>query len=213
MNAKMTKSCLLAVANMFEEKKEELSSYDAVIGDGDHGITMARGAKAARIKLVEMEESTCRDYFKTYGRILVSTLGGAMGPLFGSIFLELSKAVKGKEVVDAKSFALGFENAMNKVMELGGAKPGDKTMVDAMAMAVGAMNEAVTAGDSLVETLEKGAKGAKEGMEATIPMIANRGRSRYAQEKAIGHQDAGATSIAYLLETLTTALKEEISHE
>lgn len=213
MNAKMTKSCLLAVAKMFEEKKEELSSYDAVIGDGDHGITMARGAKAAKAKLIEMEDSTCRDYFKTYGRTLVSTLGGAMGPLFGSIFLELSKAVKGKDAVDAASFALGFENAMNKVMELGGAKPGDKTMVDAMAAAVDAMKKAVAAGDSLVETLESGAKGAKEGMEATIPMIASRGRSRYAQEKAIGHQDAGATSITYLLETLTTALKEEKSHE
>lgn len=212
MNAEMTRRCLLAVADMFEDKKEELSSYDAVIGDGDHGITMARGAKAAKAKLVEMDNGTCRDYFKTYGRTLVSTLGGAMGPLFGSVFLELSKAVKGKEEVEGKDFAVGFENAMNKVMELGGAKPGDKTMVDAMAPAVEAM-QASASGAGLAEVLASGAQGAKKGLEATIPLIASRGRSRYAQEKAIGHQDAGATSIYYLLLTIADFLKEEASHE
>jgi len=209
MNAEMTKNCLLAVAEMFEEKKEELSSYDAVIGDGDHGITMARGAKAAKAKLMEMESATCRDYFKTYGRTLVSTLGGAMGPLFGSVFLELSKAVKGKETVEGTDFALGFENGMNKVMDLGGAKPGDKTMVDAMAPAVEAMKASAASGAGLAQVLASGAEGAKQGVEATIPLIASRGRSRYAQEKAIGHQDAGATSICYMLQTIAAFLKED----
>lgn len=209
MNAEMTKNCLLAVAEMFEEKKEELSSYDAVIGDGDHGITMARGAKAAKAKLMEMEEATCRDFFKTYGRTLVSTLGGAMGPLFGSVFLELSKAVKGKDTVEGMDFAIGFENAMGKVMDLGGAKPGDKTMVDAMAPAAEAMKKTAASDSTLAEVLASGAEGAGKGVEATIPLIASRGRSRYAQEKAIGHQDAGATSIYYMLQTMAAFVKED----
>ena len=168
---------------------------------------MARGAKAAKAKIAEMEERSCRDYFKAYGRTLVSTLGGAMGPLFGSIFLELSKACKGKETVSLAEFALGFKNAELKIMDLGGGKVGDKTMLDAIHPAVEALEAAVAAGKALPEGFDDAVVAADKGVQSTIPLIAKRGRSRYLQEKAIGHQDAGATSFYYLVKEIRDYIK------
>lgn len=202
MDSKNIKELLIRIADLYIEKEDELSKYDAVIGDGDHGITMARGAKAAKLKIVELENGTCRDYFKTYGRTLVSTLGGAMGPLFGSIFLELSKACKGKDVVTLSEFALGFKNAELKIMDLGGAKVGDKTMLDSIHPAVEALEKAEKEGVDMMQGFNLATNAAYEGVQATIPIIAKRGRSRYLQEKAIGHQDAGATSFYYLIKEI-----------
>ncbi|QUI24561.1 dihydroxyacetone kinase subunit L [Vallitalea pronyensis] len=202
------KALLIKIADMFIEKQDELAKLDAVIGDGDHGVTMARGAKAAKAKVEALEEGTCRDYFKLYGRTLVSTLGGAMGPLFGSIFLELSKACKGQEQIGLQAFTHGLKNGMTKVMDLGGAKPGDKTMVDAMDPVVLSMEKSLDDGKSLQEALSLAAKAGEEGVNHTIPLIAKRGRSRYLQEKAIGHQDAGATSYYYLIKTIGEYVQE-----
>ncbi len=193
------KELLMNIANMYIEKKEELSKYDAVIGDGDHGITMARGANAAKVKLETMEDGTCRDYFKAYGRTLVSTLGGAMGPLFGSIFLELSKACKEKETFGLEEFSQGIKNAEFKICDLGGAKVGDKTMVDSIHPTAIVLQKAKEEDVSFREGVDLAVKAAKEGVEATIPLRAKRGRSRYLEDKSIGHQDAGATSFYYLV--------------
>ncbi|WP_105615602.1 dihydroxyacetone kinase subunit DhaL [Vallitalea okinawensis] len=193
---------LLVIATTFIEKEDELSMYDAVIGDGDHGVTMARGAKAAIEKLKKMEEGSCRDYFKVYGRTLVSTLGGAMGPLFGCIFLELSKACKGKKTVGLMEIAVGFRNAEIKVMDLGGAKVGDKTMIDAIHPTVEAFQEALDNKLSLERAFDNAVLAADAGVQSTIPMKAKRGRSKFLQDKSIGHQDAGATSFYYLIKTM-----------
>lgn len=193
---------------MFIEKQNELAKLDAIIGDGDHGITMARGAKEAKAKVEALEEGTCRDYFKVYGRTLVSTLGGAMGPLFGSVFLELSKACKGKEEAGLYELTLGLKNGMLKVMELGGARVGDKTMVDAMIPVVTSMEVSRESDKSILEALTLATMAAKKGVEATIPLIAKRGRSRYLQEKAIGHQDAGATSYYYVIKVMKEYVEE-----
>lgn len=210
LNSKQTKEMLLKVAELYIEKEDELSKLDAVIGDGDHGITMARGAKAAKEKLNSMDQGSCRDYFKAYGRTLVSTLGGAMGPLFGSIFLELSKACKEVETVGLKELAVGFENAQVKVMELGGAKVGDKTMVDSMDPVAKSLTKSVDENKDMKEGLRIAVAAADEGVKSTIPIVAKRGRSRYLQEKAIGHQDAGATSFYYLVKTISEYTEENV---
>lgn len=208
LSAKQIQELLIKIADMYIEKQDELSKLDAVIGDGDHGVTMARGSKAAKIKVSELEDGTCRDYFKTFGRTLVSTLGGAMGPLYGSIFLEISKACKGKDEVSLNELSEGFNNGLLKVMELGGAKVGDKTMVDSIHPTVEALKKANEEGKDLADGFDLAVKAAEEGVNSTIPLIARRGRSRYLQEKAIGHQDAGATSFSYLIKTIYEYLKD-----
>ncbi|WP_461206842.1 dihydroxyacetone kinase subunit DhaL [Clostridium sp. DL1XJH146] len=196
------KELLINIAEMYIEKKEELSKLDAVIGDGDHGITMARGAKAAKAKLETMENGTCRDYFKAYGRTLVSTLGGAMGPLFGSIFLELSKACKEKDTFGLEELSEGIKNAEFKICDLGGAKLEDKTMVDSIHPTVLALVKAVEKNLDFKEGVDSAVLAAEEGVKATIPLKAKRGRSKYLQDKSIGHQDAGATSFYYLMKEI-----------
>lgn len=204
-----TKNILLKIADMFIEKEDELSGYDAVIGDGDHGITMARGARYAKEKILALEEGSSRDYYKLYGRTLISTLGGAMGPLFGSVFLELSKAAIDKESMTIDDFYNGFKHAMEKVMDLGGAKPLDKTMVDSMYVVVNSLKESTDQSLDMKVGFEKAFQAGLEGIEITKPLIAKRGRSRYLQEKAIGHQDAGATSFTYMIEVINSYVQNK----
>lgn len=200
------KKILLSIAQMFIEKEEELCKYDSVIGDGDHGITMARGAKAVIVKLEPMGEGTCREYFKVYGRTLVSTLGGAMGPLFGSIFLELSKACKGIDTLDTKTLVVGLEQAEMKIMDLGGAKPGQKTMLDSLHPTVQVLKDASEKNIPLKEAIILAEKAALQGVEDTIPMKATMGRAKFLQDKSVGHQDAGATSFYYFIKEINTYL-------
>lgn len=203
LNARQIQELLLNIADLYIDKEDELSKYDAVIGDGDHGITMARGAMAAKEKVYNLQDGSCADYFKLYGRTLVATLGGAMGPMFGSIFLELAKACNGAETVGLNELAVGLKLAQDKIVELGGARVGDKTMIDAIAPAVTALQKAALDCVSLKEGLHSAASAANEGVRSTIPLIAKRGRSRFLQEKAIGHQDAGATSFNYLMKQIS----------
>lgn len=196
------KKMLIAISEMYGEREEELSLYDAVIGDGDHGVTMARGARAAIQKMQSMEEGSVEDFFKAYGRTLVSTLGGAIGPLFGSLFLEWAKAAKGKEMFDVNVLCTGLARGEEKIMSLGGAVLGDKTMLDAIHPTVLSLIESLNNKDTLAEGLEKAKIAAREGRDATVPMMALKGRSRHAKELSVGHVDAGATSFYYLMETM-----------
>ncbi|MBY2476712.1 dihydroxyacetone kinase subunit L [Clostridioides difficile] len=207
LNSNDSKQILLSISNMFIEKEEELSKYDSVIGDGDHGTTMARGAKAAKEKIENLDDGGIRDYYKLYGRTLVSTLGGAMGPLYGSIFLELSKACRENDLMGVEDFYNGFKNGLNKVMDLGGAKPGDKTMIDSMVEVVKSLDESVKNNHDLKFAFQKAVLASKRGVEITKSLVAKRGRSKYLQQKAIGHQDAGATSFSYMIETINNYIQ------
>ena len=194
------KNMLLAIATMFMQKMDELAKLDSIIGDGDHGISMARGAKAAFKNISNMSDNEpANEYFKVYGRSLISEIGGAIGPLFGTIFTEFGKSIKVDGGMTPNAFVNSIENSMQKVMEFGGAKKDDKTMVDAMIPAVNSARESLLRGDNLVQVATAAANGAKAGVEATINMRAKRGRSKFLQEKSIGHQDAGATSYYYLM--------------
>lgn len=208
LNSKQIQRLLSSIADLYIEKENELSKYDAVIGDGDHGITMARGALAAKEKVAQLREGSCTDYFKLYGRTLVSSLGGAMGPMFGSIFLEIAKSCEGAEEIGLNEIAVGLRNAQAKIMELGGAQVGDKTMIDAIDPAVASLGESLLENASMQEAMKKATFAANEGVLSTIPLIAKRGRSRYLQEKSIGHQDAGATSFYYLMKCISEFIEE-----
>lgn len=208
MTSLEVKNMLLAVATMFQEKMEELAKLDSVVGDGDHGISMARGAKAAYERISELgDNEPMNEYFKAYGRALVAEIGGAMGPLFGTIFTEFGKEIKQTNELTEEVYVNALEQSMYKVMEYGGAKENDKTMVDAMIPAVKAAKVALIEGKDLLELTTLAAEGAKCGVENTINLRAKRGRSKFLQEKSIGHQDAGATSYYYLLNRIANYLK------
>lgn len=211
IEAKQVKNLLMAVAVMFQEKRDELARLDSIIGDGDHGISMARGGAAAFKKLEHMsDQETMSEYFKLYGRTLIAEIGGAIGPLFGVIFTEFGKHTKNRNELTAEAYAEALEGCLLKIMEFGGAKPNDKTMVDALYPAAREARAALNQSCSLAETAERAARAAEEGVKQTIPMRSRRGRSKFLQEKSIGHQDAGATSVYYLLNRMAGYFAGEV---
>lgn len=203
IKSKEIKEMLIEIAQMYQEKANELSKLDSVIGDGDHGITMERGAKASEKVLMGMSDSEpVNEYFKLYGRTLIDKMGGAMGPLFGTIFTEFGRTSKGKEYFTKEIFVKSIINSTNKVMDFGGAKAGDKTMVDAMVPTKEAISKALDNGKSFKEITQIAEESSYKGLQNTINMRARKGRSKFSEDKSIGHQDAGATSYYYLMKKI-----------
>jgi dihydroxyacetone kinase-like protein len=185
-------------AAIIDEQKEYLTQLDAAIGDADHGINMQRGFGAVMTQLPTVEDKDIGTILKKVGMVLVSTVGGAGGPLYGTLFMRMGMAVGNKDALSAEDVVKMFQAALEGVKQRGKAEPGDKTMVDALTPAVEALRKAVEAGEDLHTALEKAAAAAEEGMKATIPLVARRGRASYLGERSAGHQDPGATS-SYLL--------------
>lgn len=203
LNSVQVKDLLLSVSHLFQEKRDELAQLDSIIGDGDHGISMARGAKAAEKQLVGMgDNEPVNEYFKIYGRTLIAEIGGAMGPLFGIIFTEFGKSCRDAQTFGKTEFINGVVNATDKVMDLGGAKRGDKTMVDGMLATKDALTSLDVSHLSFEEASLIAMQSSKAGLEATIDLMARRGRSKFLKEKSIGHPDAGATSFHYLMKQI-----------
>ena len=196
-----------AITNAFETHKEELCAYDRAIGDGDHGESMARGTKAG-LEAAETLDGTAGVYdcFKAYSRAMLASIGGAIGPIFSTVVSELGKAARQSGQLGPQEYAAGLKNAADKVLALGGAAPGDKTLVDAL---VPAALAAAGAGDvPLAQVARAAEQAAEEGVRATIPMQAKMGRSHFLREKSIGHQDAGATSLHLMLKTISNFVNE-----
>ncbi len=185
-------------AAIIDEQKEYLTQLDAAIGDADHGINMQRGFGAVMAQLPTVEDKDIGTILKKVGMVLVSTVGGAGGPLYGTLFMRMGMAVGNKDALSAEDVVKMFQAALEGVKQRGKAEPGDKTMVDALTPAVEALRKAVEAGEDLHSALEKATAAAEEGMKATIPLVARRGRASYLGERSAGHQDPGATS-SYLL--------------
>ncbi len=179
--------------------KEELTDLDAAIGDGDHGTNMDRGMRAVMAKLGANSSADLGDLFKTVGMTLVSTVGGASGPLFGTFFLALGKAWPNKETLSADELLSGYSQAVAAVIARGRAERGDKTMVDALLAAQDAWEMALggTSGDS--ETLSVVAAAAAEGAEQTVPLVARKGRASYLGKRSAGHKDPGAATVALMM--------------
>ncbi len=185
-------------ARAIEEHRDYLTELDSPIGDADHGINMHRGMQAALAKLDGLAAGDIGTLLRTVGMTLVSTVGGAGGPLYGTLFMQMGMAAAGKAELSAQDWAAALERGLQGVVNLGKAEPGDKTMVDALTPARDALKEALEEGASFGDALRRAAAAAEEGMKATIPMVARKGRASYLGERSAGHQDPGATS-SYLL--------------
>jgi dihydroxyacetone kinase-like protein len=183
------------------EQKTYLTELDSAIGDADHGINMDRGMQAVLGKLDAQPTGDIGALFKTVGMTLVSTVGGAGGPLYGTLFLQLGVATAGRDELTAEDWSAALAAAVAGVQARGKAEPGDKTMVDALIPAHDAFAAAVADGAALPDALRQAAAGAKQGMEATTPLVARKGRASYLGERSAGHQDPGATSSYLLMQT------------
>lgn len=188
------KNCAAVIA----ENRQYLIDLDAAIGDADHGANMHRGFQAALAKLPEVAEKDIGAILRMVGMTLVSSVGGAGGPLYGTFFLQAGGALSGMMEMELQDWSAALEAAVNGVIQRGKAQPGDKTMVDALLPAVQALKEAAQQHADLDGALTAAAEAARQGMLATIPMVARKGRASYLGERSAGHQDPGATS-SYLL--------------
>lgn len=189
------------LAAALAEQKDYLTQLDSDIGDGDHGTNMNRGFQAVLNKLPGVSDKDIGTIFKTVGMTLVSTVGGAGGPLYGTLFMQMGTATAGKSELSLADWTAAVQAGLNGVVMRGKASPGDKTMVDALTPAVTALQSASANGASLSDALLSSAQAAEEGMRATIPLVARKGRASYLGERSAGHQDPGATSSYLLLKT------------
>jgi phosphoenolpyruvate---glycerone phosphotransferase subunit DhaL len=184
------------------ENKAYLTELDSAIGDADHGINMDRGMQAALAKVDGLPPGDVGTLFKTIGMTLVSTVGGAGGPLYGTLFLQLGTATAGKAELTAEDWSAALTAAVEGVQARGKAVPQDKTMVDALIPARDAYAAALGDGATFGDALRRSAEAAEAGMTATIPLVARKGRASYLGERSAGHQDPGATSSYLLLKTV-----------
>lgn len=193
-------------AELVEEHKEELTDLDAAIGDGDHGLNMDRGLRAVLAKLAESPPAAAGPLLTQTGMVLVSTVGGASGPLYGTFFLRLGSAIGEVGEVSLVDFAKAMRAGLDGIVARGRAEPGDKTMYDALAPAVAALDSAAAAGTGPAAAFRLARTAAETGRDATTPMLARKGRASYLGERSVGHQDPGATSVALLFEAAAAAL-------
>jgi len=196
-------------AEVLKENREYLTELDAAIGDADHGINMDRGFQAILKKVPAVKDKDAGTILKTAGMALVTSVGGAGGPLYGTAFMQAGMAVAGKNELTAEDILAALEAALKGVMTRGRSQPGEKTMIEAIAPAVKAMQEALGNGAGTLKALEQATAAAEQGMKDTIPMLATKGRASYLGERSIGHQDPGATSSYLLIRTMAEMARKE----
>jgi dihydroxyacetone kinase-like protein len=184
------------------EHRQDLVRLDTAIGDGDHGTNMDRGMRKAVEKIDAAEQADPGAVLKTVAMALVSSVGGAAGPLYGTLFLQMGTALAGKPEVDLADWTAAWRKGLEGVQARGKAEPGDKTMVDALIPAI----EALEGAPDLDAGLRAAAQAAEEGMRATTPIVARKGRASYLGERSKDHQDPGATSTYYLFKSAEEAL-------
>jgi dihydroxyacetone kinase-like protein len=194
-------------AALIGENKAQLTQLDAAIGDADHGTNMDRGMTAVLAVLDDGDPpASAASLFKQVGMTLVSTVGGASGPLYGTFFLRFATAAGEGSELDPKGFAAALRAGLDGIVARGKAEAGDKTMYDALAPAVAALDDALEGGEDLDAALRAARDAAEAGRDATIPMLARKGRASYLGERSVGHQDPGATSVALLVRTAADAV-------
>jgi phosphoenolpyruvate---glycerone phosphotransferase subunit DhaL len=193
-------------ADLVAENRDYLTELDAAIGDADHGSNMDRGMKAAVAALDQSPPPTAGALLSKVGVTLVSTVGGASGPLFGTLFMRMGASLGGgAETASADDMAAALSAGLGGVVDRGKPAPGDKTMYDALAPAVDALQAALAGGASLSTGMKAARDAAAAGRDATMPMLARKGRASYLGERSVGHLDPGAASVALLLEAAADA--------
>lgn len=210
INTDLIRNFLLDLSDRLAKAKDELNEMDAACGDGDFGTTIYVAFNSVR-KLVEATQSMdVGSLLASAGNSILSTAGGAAGPLFGTFFIEAGKAAKGKSEVDIADLATMFEQSTRKIRARGGARVGDKTLVDALEPAVNSLKESAAAGDPMPLALGSAAEAAKAGCETTKRLVAKCGKARYLGEQTLGHVDPGAFVIALIFDTLLTSFKPNV---
>ncbi|WP_200801585.1 dihydroxyacetone kinase subunit DhaL [Bacillus sinesaloumensis] len=202
LTANQVKDMFLYVGEKVVESKPLLTKIDSAIGDGDHGIGMSVGFTKADENLKVNDISTVNDVFKTIGMSMISSMGGASGVIFGTMFVGGIKGLDAKETLDLPLLAEIFEKALVAIKTRGKAELGDKTMIDAFQPAVEALKASAANNDSFVEGLRKAELAALEGVEASKDYIAKFGRAKSLGERAVGHQDAGATTVSIIFRSM-----------
>jgi phosphoenolpyruvate---glycerone phosphotransferase subunit DhaL len=192
------------IARSVTQERDHLTQLDAAIGDADHGVNLERGFTAVMSKLqgAASDAQAPGQVLVTVGSTLISTVGGASGPLYGTAFRQAGKALGDGETVDPEGLAAALRAALEGVQKLGAAAEGDKTMVDALAPAVAAFEREVRAGRPVADAARRAREAAEQGMRDTIPMQARKGRASYLGPRSVGHQDPGATSTALVFAAL-----------
>lgn len=209
LNVEDTRNMLIYVADKVIAQKPYLTEVDSAIGDGDHGIGMAGGMQKAKKKLVKMQGAeNVYEIFETAGQAMLMSMGGASGVIFGSLYLAGAKGMDAKAVLKPEDIAAMERKSLEAIQERGGAQVGDKTMVDALAPAVKALEE--NAGKGLLEMLKAAEEAAKQGMEDTKKYIAKFGRAKSLLERAVGHQDAGATSVYFIFQGMREFVEDKM---
>ncbi|WP_404455024.1 dihydroxyacetone kinase subunit DhaL [Oceanobacillus kapialis] len=208
LNTAQVKDMLLYVGEKVRENKPFLTEVDSAIGDGDHGIGMSVGFTKAEENLNQKEFNTINDIFKTTGMSMVQSMGGASGVIFGTMFLGGVKTLEPKEHLDVETLAEVFEKSLVAIKERGKASLGDKTMIDALEPAVNGLKESATSYSSLLEALKKAETNAATGVENSKDYVAKFGRAKSLGERAIGHQDAGATSVWIIFKSMREWVEE-----
>jgi phosphoenolpyruvate---glycerone phosphotransferase subunit DhaL len=187
-----------ATATSIHEQREYLTQLDAAIGDADHGANLDRGFAGVANKLPSLADKDIGAILKTVGTTLVSTVGGASGPLYGTAFLRAGAATANRTALEPDDVIAALDAALEGILARGKARRGEKTMVDAIEPALDALKAAHAAGDDFLSAARKAVEAAEQGMQATTPMLAIKGRASYLGGRSIGHQDPGATS-SYLM--------------
>lgn len=189
-------------ADVIADNRQRLTDLDAAIGDGDHGANMDRGFKAVAAKLPALADADIGAIFKAVGMTLLSTVGGASGPLYGTFFLQAAQPLAGKTELDLSDWVAAVEMGVNGIIKRGRAEVGEKTMVDALAPALAALKAAAQAGMGWKPAAQRAADAAQQGALSTVPLVARKGRASYLGERSAGHQDPGATSAFLLFDSL-----------
>jgi dihydroxyacetone kinase-like protein len=204
---------LEGVAARIKEQRAYLTELDSPIGDADHGINMDRGFSAVVAKLPTVADKDIGTIFKTTGMTLVSTVGGASGPLYGTAFLRAGMALADRYELSEDDVVVALEAALEGIMTRGKAQRGEKTMLDAIGPGVDALKAARTRGADMVTAMRESVVAAEAGMQATIPMLATKGRASYLVQRSVGHQDPGATSAHLIATVLLEIIEKATSNE
>ena len=195
-------------AETYEHHQDELTQLDAAIGDADHGANMARGFTAVRAKLAGLKGNDIGTIFKTVAMTLISTVGGASGPLYRILFLQAVAGANGKMALTQEELVSVFSAGLKGLMSRGKAMVGEKTMVDALVPAVEALKP--VGDDSISAALNRAVVAAQKGSDSTVPLVAKKGRASYLGERSAGHRDPGAASSVLLLEALQRAIQSSV---
>ncbi len=207
LSPELVRRWLSLAAASVREQRDYLTQLDAAIGDADHGANMTRGLTAVEAKLQDLDAPPGK-LLTTAGATLVSTVGGASGPLWGTALRRMGRALGDAPAPGPADVAAAMRAALDGVVELGQASVGEKTMVDALEPAVAALEGSAEEGGSLAAGLAAAASAAERGMQATVPLQARKGRASYLGERSVGHQDPGATSVTLVLQAFARALEE-----